>query len=417
MNHREMTKKEISNDVFDALPIEVRESKLTINQKKILNVLFNYSTLDKSIENGSFFISNEQLLKEAELEYPTQLQRVLSFLITNKFIERIAGNRSLKNNTSIASTYTINAKELIEYCEKHPQKTTKKGNVSKGNGVKNVTDVTVIDELRKEIELLKVRINKLEMGNSNGNGNEITNVTTDIDTDIDPEINKKYNIHVNIPEVINENKFINNNTNVDNTDEIFLSNFMKVDNINTGNSDVESENLKIEIRNTNKENVMNEERMNEMNNIINSNETDINTSTLEEILETQALDDNQAFNTFSSFKNKETNYSKPEHERYQRLFNKCKSQIEIWMKTHEYSCISMFDSFFKAIQDMNNEKLISVKQWDAAQRYLLKRFNNLRIGYNNYIQNKNKTISSNEVSECNNPQPPRQQNDQMEEAV
>ena len=417
MNHREMTKKEISNDVFDALPIEVRESKLTINQKKILNVLFNYSTLDKSIENGSFFISNEQLLKEAELEYPTQLQRVLSFLITNKFIERIAGNRSLKNNTSIASTYTINAKELIEYCEKHPQKTTKKGNVSKGNGVKNVTDVTVIDELRKEIELLKVRINKLEMGNSNGNGNEITNVTTDIDTDIDPEINKKYNIHVNIPEVINENKFINNNTNVDNTDEIFLSNFMKVDNINTGNSDVESENLKIEIRNTNKENVMNEERMNEMNNIINSNETDINTSTLEEILETQALDDNQAFNTFSSFKNKETNYSKPEHERYQRLFNKCKSQIEIWMKTHEYSCISMFDSFFKAIQDMKDNNLISVKQWDAAQRYLFQRFNNLRKGYNNYIQNKNKTISSNEVSECNNPQPPRQQNDQMEEAV
>ena len=141
-----MTKKEISNDVFDALPIEVRESKLTINQKKILNVLFNYSTLDKSLENGSFFISNEQLLKEAELEYPTQLQRVLSFLITNKFIERIAGTRSLKNNTSSASTYTINTKELIEYCEQHPQKTTKKGNVSMGNGVKNVTDVTVNDE-------------------------------------------------------------------------------------------------------------------------------------------------------------------------------------------------------------------------------------------------------------------------------
>ena len=430
MDHSEMTKKEISNDVFDALPIEVRESKLTINQKKILNVLFNYSTLDKSIENGSFFISNEQLLKEAELEYPTQLQRVLSFLITNKFIERIAGTRSLKNNTSIASTYTINTKELIEYCEQHPQKTTKKGNVSmgnvskgnvsKGNGVKNVTDITVIDELRKEIELLKVRINKLEMGNSNGNGNEITNVTTDIDTDIDidPEINKKYNIHVNIPEVINKNKFINNNINVDNTDEVFLSNFMKVDNINVDNSNDGIKNLRIEENiNLNNENEMNEERMNEMNNNINSNETYMNTSTLEEILETQALDDNQAFNNFSSFQNKETNYSKPEQERYHHLFNKCKSQIEIWMKTHEYSCISMFDAYFKAIQDMNDEHLISVKQWDAAQRYLFQRFNKLRIGYNNYIQKKNKTISSNEVNECNNPQPPRQQNDQMEEAV
>ena len=411
-----MTKKEISNDVFDALPIEVRESKLTINQKKILNVLFNYSTLDKSIENGLFFISNEQLLKEAELEYPTQLQRVLSFLITNKFIERIAGTRSLKNNTSSASTYTINTNILIDYCEKHPQKTTKKGNVSMGNvskgnvsmgnvsmgnGVENVTDVTVIDELRKEIELLKVRINKLEMGNSNGNGNKITNVTTDIDTDID-----------------NNNKFINNNINIDKTDEIFLSNFMKVDNINVDNSNTGSENLRIEENNNlNDDNEMNEERMNEMNNINNSNEKDINTPTLEEILETQALDDNQVFNTFSSFKNKETNYSKPEQDRYQRLFNKCKSQIEIWMKTHEYSCVSIFDSYFKAIQDMNDQHLISVKQWDAAQRYLFQRFKNLRIGYNNYIQNKNKTISSNKVSECKNPQPPRQQNDQMEEVV
>lgn len=361
-----MTKKEISNDVFDALPIEVRESKLTINQKKILNVLFNYSTLDKSIENGSFFISNEQLLKEAELEYPTQLQRVLSFLITNKFIERIAGSRSLKNKTSSASTYTINTKELIEYCEKHPQKTTKKGNVSKGNGVKNVTDVTVIDELRKEIELLKVRVNKLEMGNSNGNGNKFTNVTTDID--IDPEINK------------------NNN--------IFLSNSSDLNtgtNMNTGNNKIED----INNINLNKENVM-------------------NNSTLEERLGTQPLDDNTT-NTTVNFKN--TGYSQEEQDRYQRLFNNCKSQIEIWTKTHEYKCISMFDSYFKVIQYMYDQHLITPKQWEASQRYLLQRFMNLRNGYSNYLQNKKKTISSIEFNECKNPQPPRQQNDQMEEAV
>lgn len=225
------------------------------------------------------------------------------------------------------------------------------------------------------------------------------------------KINNK-NIHVNIhedintgnnkPEVINKNKFIKHDVN----------------NINTGNSDVEIKDLRIkENINLNNENKMNEERVNEMNNIINSNKNTMNTSTLEEMLETQALDDNQAFNNFSSFKNKETNYSKPEQERYQRLFSKCKSQIETWMKTHEYSCISMFDAYFKAIQDMNNENLISVKQWDAAQRCLFQRFKNLRIGYNNYIQKKNKTISSNEVNGCNNPQPPRQHNAQMEEVV
>lgn len=226
------------------------------------------------------------------------------------------------------------------------------------------------------------------------------------------KINKKYNIHVNIhedintgnnkPEVINKNKFIKNDVN----------------NINTGNSDDQIKDLRIkENINLNNENEMNEERMSEMNNINNSNDTYMNTSTLDEILETQALDDNQAFNTFSSFKNKENNYSKPEQERYQRLFDKCKSQIEIWMKTHEYSCISMFDAYFKAIQDMNNENLISDKQWDAAQRCLFQRFKNLRNGYNNYIQNKKKHISSNEVSECITPNPPTQQNDQMEEVV
>lgn len=244
------------------------------------------------------------------------------------------------------------------------------------------------------------------------------------------KINKKYNIHVNIhdnintgnniPEVINKNKFIKhdvNNINIDNSDEIFLSNFMKVDNINTGNSDDQTKGLRIEENiNLNNENEMNEERVNEMNNINNSNETDMNNSTLEEMLETQALDDNQAFNNFSSFKNKETNYSKPEQDRYQRLFNKCKSQIEIWMKTHEYSCVSMFDAYFQAIQDMKDNNLITPKQWNTAKRYLFERFNNLRKGYHNYIQNKNKTISSNEVSEVITPRPPRQ-NDQIEEAV
>lgn len=225
------------------------------------------------------------------------------------------------------------------------------------------------------------------------------------------KINKK-NIHVNNikPEVIKPE--VNNKTYINS--DINKNKFIKhdVNNINTGNSDVEIKDLRIE------ENI-NLNNENEMNNINNSNETEtyMNTSTLEEMLETQALDDNQAFNTFSSFKNKETNYSKPEQDRYQRLFMKCKSQIELWSKTHEYSCISMFDAYFKAIQDMNDENLISVKQWDAAQRYLFQRFNNLRNGYFNYIQNKKKTISSNEVNGCNNPPTPTAQNDQMEEAV
>ena len=219
---------------------------------------------------------------------------------------------------------------------------------------------------------------------------------------IKPEVNNKTYINPDIK----KNKFINNNTNVDNTDEIFLSNFMKVDNINTGNSDVEIKDLRIEENiNLNKKNVMNEERMNEMN--------DINNSTLEERLGTQPLDDD----TTGNFKNTGNKYPQEEQDRYHRLFNNCKSQIEIWSKTHDYSCISIFDSYFKVIQYMYDRHLISDKQWEAAQHHLLQRFMNLRNGYFNYIQNKKKTISSMEFNESKNPQPPQQQNDQMEEAV
>ena len=160
---------------------------------------------------------------------------------------------------------------------------------------------------------------------------------------------------------------------------IFLSNssdLYTVTNMNTGNN-----------INLNKENVMNEERMNEMNGM--------NNSTLEERLGTQPLDDD----TTGNFKNTGNKYPQEEQERYQRLFDKCKSQIEIWSKTHEYSCISIFDSYFKAIQYMNDQHLISDKQWEASHCYLLQRFMNLRNGYSNYVQNKKKTISSIEFNE------------------
>lgn len=249
------------------------------------------------------------------------------------------------------------------------------------------------------------------------------------------KINKKNNIflsnNINIPDTDIDN------INVDNTDEVFLSNFMKVDNNNVGNSDDEIKNLRIEIKNINTEN--------EMNNINNSNENDINTSTksLEDILTEQSDEfnniiqfmnnsvvDTDVVNTSNNSKNisvidtdvvdtsdKSVNISVEEQKRYQRLFNKCKSQIEMWSKTHEYSCISMFDAYFEAIQDMKENNLISVKQWNAAQRYLFQRFNKLKNGYFNYIQKKNKTISSNEINELITPDPPRQQNDQMEEVV
>ena len=393
MKHREMTKKEVEelqNSLLELVPNNIRNSKeLTRSSKVLLGNFIFLNGMDKAKENGYVFRSNKLLEDDTKLSNKTIIKNI-SKLIQLGFITRSTGNR-----VDGASTYILNYEILNSY-----QGCNFKGVKPEENYTYklHLSLEEKINSMSLEIKELKNMVKEL-IGVISDMGVKI-NYTTD--TDIDPEINKNNNIHVNIPEVINKNKFIKNDVN----------------NINTVNSDVEIKDLRIEENiNLNNESEMNEERVNEMNNIINSNETYMNTSTLEEMLETQALDDNQAFNNFSSFKNKELNYSKPEQERYHRLFNKCKSQIEIWSKTHEYSCISMFDAYFKAIQEMNDEHLISVKQWDAAQRYLFQRFQNLRNGYFNYIQNKNKTISSNEISECNNPQPPQQQNDQMEEAV
>lgn len=186
---------------------------------------------------------------------------------------------------------------------------------------------------------------------------------------------------------------LKNNNKINKNNNIFLSNSSDLytgTNMNTGNNKIE-----------------------DINNINLNNENVMNNSTLEERLGTQALNDN----TTGNFKNTGNKYPQEEQERYQRLFNNCKSQIEIWTKTHEYSCISIFDSFYKVIQFMHQNKTISDKQWEASQRYLSQRFMNLRNGYFNYLQNKKKTISSIEFNECKNPQPPQQQNDQMDEAV
>lgn len=378
---------------FEALPIEVRESRLTNNQKRILDVLFNYSTLDKSIENGSFFITNEQLMKEAELKYPTQLQRVLSFLITNNFIERIAGTRSLKNNTSSASTYKINTNILIEYCENHPQKTVKKGNVSMGNGVKNVTDVTVINELRKEIELLKVRINNLEMGFSNGNSNRISNVTTD--TDIVIENNKLVNIGkyttggpIEIIPVIEDNN--NELTNI------------------------------IEYRNNedmNRENEMNEERMNVMNELNEAVENENNiTPTMEDVLRQQAEEQNdllrEAYNdnfNFEEYNYEEIakgskRYNPDKQEQFSRVFTNSDKLIKEWKTTHNPITKAQIESYISVVNLMYKFGEISKKQNEAFTNQITNNFNKLLKGHSEYLKNKkySSTIFSNK-----NPQPPR----------
>lgn len=190
---------------LDALPIEVRESALLDSQKKVLNVFYVYNTLDKTNENGSFYITNEKLRKESEISSNKTIQNVLSFLITNKIIERKAGKQCPKGG--VASTYVFHTDNLIDWCKENPKKTTKKISTPKISTPKKCTDVKCTDvvaaykqAVREEAKAIWQEINELKelvkkmidnqytekMGTPNDKCTDVK-CTTDIDIDSDIE--------------------------------------------------------------------------------------------------------------------------------------------------------------------------------------------------------------------------------------
>lgn len=342
---------------FNLMNRALNDSNLSDSAFRMLYIILNNCSLNNSnsaeIHNGYFMKTLNK--KERMIKY-----------LTNELVKKgyIAKSINGTSKNKLANTYTlveVNDTPTDSLCDEGANNCplTDKGAI---NDAKNCILKNNIKINKKNNIFLSNNINIPDTDDANIDGSSDGRIGT-LKNNI--KINNK-NIHVNIHE-----------------------------NINTGNSDDDTEDLRIEDNiNLNNENVM-------------------NNSTLEERLGTQPLDDN----TTGKFENTGNKYPQEEQERYHRLFNNCKSQIEIWTKTHEYSCISIFDSYFKVIQYMKDQHLISDKQWEASQRHLLQRFMNLRNGYFNYIQNKKKHISSMEFNKCKNPQPPRQQNDQMEEAV
>ena len=399
---------------FNLMNRALNDSNLSDKAFRMLYTIINYCSLKNS---NSVEVHNAHLMSVLNIS-ERWVRKITNELVEKGYITKKVNGTS---QNKLANTYTLIDVEVNDtptdlLCNDINKDAQKFPLTDRGNNKGNKSDVQKFP-LKNNNKINK----KNNIFLSNDINKDAKNVTLTDDANIDGssdgrigilknniKINKKYNIflsnNINIPDTDIDN------INVDNTDEVFLSNFMKVDNI-VDNSNTGSENLRIE-----------------ENNINNSNENDMNTPTksLEDILTEQS----DEFNSIIQFMNDSVvdtdevntsnnfmNISVEEQKRYQRLFNKCKSQIEIWMKTHEYSCVSMFDAYFEAIHDMYDQHLISVKQWDAAQRYLFQRFQNLRNGYFNYIQKKNKTISSNEINENNSPRPQRQQNGQIEEVV
>ena len=113
-----------NNDNFEALPIEVINSTMTESQLKVMEVLFLYNGLDKTNENGHFYISNTDMMEKAGIGSKTTLNKVLSFFNNNRFIERKSGN--IVNRQ--ASEYILNVDEVINWSIEHPCKNASRRN-------------------------------------------------------------------------------------------------------------------------------------------------------------------------------------------------------------------------------------------------------------------------------------------------
>lgn len=110
-----MTNNNTDNASFEALPIEVVNSAMSDSQKKVMNVLFTYNTLDKTDETGRFFISNETLREKAGVGSLSTIKEVLSNFKSRGFINREKG--SSKNRR--ASEYILHVDEIMRWSKEH----------------------------------------------------------------------------------------------------------------------------------------------------------------------------------------------------------------------------------------------------------------------------------------------------------
>ena len=344
---------------------------------RMLYIILNNCSLNNSnsaeIHNGYFMMALNK--KERMIKY-----------LTNELVKKGYITKSI-NGTSknkLANTYTLvevndtptdsMCDEGANNCDKNVPLTDKGAINSAKNYAKNCT-LKNNNKINKNNKLIDLIDNNINTGNIKAEINNNSRLSDD-DT----------------------NTYVDNiNTNSEN--EIILISD-GVDNINADNSNVEFRN---------RENEMNEERMNVMNELKETVDVDnTNIPTLSQVLEMQANEDNEIFNTSNvsicnaSSDNSVNHFNKEEQERYTRLYASTKELIQSWYKSHDSIIRSRIENNISIIKMMYECGDISRKQFETSETNLKNYFNKLMNGYLQLLKNKRNPIISN-----NNPQPPR----------
>jgi hypothetical protein len=165
-----------NEELFDALPSSLRESKeLTTKQKVVLGQLIIYSGLKIVKKDGYFYRSNKDLCADCDIQEKT-LITALNKLVMLGFIERKSGSRK-----DGASLYRLNQKLITDYCKTKVDDYSKKDSEDNSNDYsKIITAMHVrITELEITVKRLVERITVIEGRNYS--------TETDIDKEIDKE--------------------------------------------------------------------------------------------------------------------------------------------------------------------------------------------------------------------------------------
>lgn len=147
------------NNQFDNLPVEVAYSRLSENQKKVLEVLYTYDSLNKTKENGYFFITVDALMKESGIGSHHTIKNVLSRLIDYNFIQRTVGSFATKQ----ASEYILNKEVIMEWCKSH--QSIYGGTTATKTATKTATrgaTKTATSRMEEEIKELRAEVTELK---------------------------------------------------------------------------------------------------------------------------------------------------------------------------------------------------------------------------------------------------------------
>ena len=197
------------NDFYEILPNYIKETKdLTIGSKNVLAALLFLNNNEYSKENGFFYRSNKDLVKDSQVSEPT-LIKSLSQLEMMGFIQRKIGDRkSGASEYKLNENFTQSLKVNFSNNFSNQERVKIQGFSNNfSNNTKNETLVIQNPNKQREVE---------ENFSKDFSNNFSTDTDTEIDTDIDKDIIYKLNNNIielnkNLKEIINLIKEKENN--------------------------------------------------------------------------------------------------------------------------------------------------------------------------------------------------------------